>query len=77
MKNSKKHPKCGFCDEMMIRAAARVRRKGDARPKSNIPYSAIGWYCERCHTMQSGDWLVKPSTALGHVVEDETVGNLA
>lgn len=77
MKNSKKHPKCGFCDEMMIRAAARVRKKGDARPKSNIPYSAIGWYCESCHTMQSGDWLVKPSTALGDVVEDETVVHLA
>ena len=77
MKNSKKHPKCGFCDEMMFRAAARVRKKGDARPKSNIPYSAIGWYCESCHTMQSGDWLVKPSTALGDVIEDETVVHLA
>ena len=77
MKNSKKHPKCGFCDEMMIRAAARVRKKGDARPKSNIPYSAIGWYCESFHTLQSGDWLVKPSTALGDVIEDETVVHLA
>jgi hypothetical protein len=58
----KKHPECGFCGAMMIRAAARVRKPGDERPKSAIPYSAIGWYCEKCHSMQSGDWLKQPST---------------
>ena len=71
--NSKKHPKCGFCGEMMIRAAARVRKEGDTRLKSNIPYSAIGWYCQSCQSMQSGDWLVKPGSSLGDIEHDETV----
>ena len=30
-KQKKKHPNCGFCEEMMIRASARVRKKGDER----------------------------------------------
>ena len=59
---NKKHPTCGFCDSMMIRACARVRKAGDDRAKSRIPYSAVGWYCEKCHSLQAGDWLVKPSS---------------
>ena len=58
---TKKHPKCGYCHKMMIRATARVRKDGDQRPKYNIPYTAIGWYCEECRAMQSGDWLVQSS----------------
>ena len=52
------HPQCK-CGTMLLRASARVRKEGDLRPKNRISFTAVGWYCERCGSLMSGDWLVE------------------
>jgi len=55
------HPQCK-CGSMLLRASARVRKDGDERPKNRIPFSAVGWYCQSCNMLMSGDWLIQDSS---------------
>ena len=46
----------------MHRACSRVRVEGDTRPTAKIPFKPVGWYCQRCGALQSGDWLIQSSS---------------
>ena len=44
-------PRC--CNKAMLTTSARLKREGDLRPTSKIPYRAVGWYCKECNNIKS------------------------
>ena len=62
MGNKKIHPKCQSCNINMHTACSRVRVEGDTRPTAKIPFKPVGWYCQKCGALQSGDWLIQSSS---------------
>ena len=57
----------------MHRAWSRVREEGDTRPTAKIPFKPVGWYCQKCGALQSGDWLIQSSSWFSDIKGNERI----